>query len=340
MADIQSMTLSELTEYIESLGEPRYRAKQIYGWLCKGADYDGMKNLPASLTQKLKESCPIHLLSPVQIQVSSDGTRKYLFRLADGNTVESVFMIYEHGTTVCVSSQVGCKMGCVFCATGAHGFIRNLLPYEMLGQLIAISKDTGKRIDGFVIMGMGEPLDNYDNVLKFIKLASSEDGLGIGMRHISLSTCGLIPKIDMLAKEKLQLTLSVSLHCPDNKRRSELMPINRTYPLPELISACKRYINATGRRISFEYALIAGKSDGFADADLLISLLSGMLCHVNLIMLNETESSRSLTATDKKQAYAFCKRLCDGGINATIRRRLGRDIDAACGQLYGKNEIK
>lgn len=336
MTDIQSMTLSELESYIVSQGEPKFRAKQIFGWLYKGADYDGMLNVPLSLREKLKKNAPIHRLEPVKIQVSQDGTRKYLFRLSDGYTVESVYMTYEHGTTVCVSSQVGCRMGCAFCATGVHGFVRNLEPYEMLGQLIEISKDTGKRIDGFVLMGMGEPLDNYDNVMKFIRLASAEEGLGIGMRHISLSTCGIVPKIEMLAKEKMQLTLSVSLHCPDNARRSELMPVNKAYPLPMLIDACKKYVSVTGRRISFEYALIAGKSDSFEDADLLIKLLSGMLCHVNLIMLNEVEG-KEFTSADKSKAYAFCKRLGDGGINATIRRRLGRDIDAACGQLYEKH---
>ncbi len=339
MTDIQSMSLSELEEYIVSLGEPKFRAKQVFGWLYKGADCNGMLNIPASLREKLKENAPVYVPKIAKRQISSDGTRKYLFELSDGYTVESVYMEYEHGTTVCVSSQVGCKMGCVFCATGAHGFVRNLAPYEMLWQLICISKDVGKRIDGFVLMGMGEPLDNYDNVLKFIRLASAPEGLGIGMRHISLSTCGIVPKIDMLAKENLQLTLSVSLHCPDSERRSKLMPVNKSYPLPELIKACKRYTEKTGRRISFEYALIAGQSDGFADADALIKLLSGMLCHVNLIMLNEVEG-KNYTSAGKEQAYAFCKRLCDKGINATIRRRLGRDIDAACGQLYEKSRSK
>ncbi len=337
MTDIQSMNLKELEEYIVSLGEAKFRAKQIYSWLCKGCSYDEMTNIPKSLKEKLEKDAPVYNLKIKKVQISSDGTRKYLFELADGYTVESVFMLYEHGTTVCVSSQVGCKMGCVFCATGSHGFIRNLAPYEMLGQLIAIGKDTGKRIDGYVIMGMGEPLDNYENVLKFIKLSSDENGLGIGMRHISLSTCGIVPKIYELAKEKLQLTLSISLHVPENERRSELMPINRAYPLSELMKACRYYVKETGRRISFEYALIHNKSDSFADADRLIKLLSGMLCHVNLIMLNEVEG-KDLTSTDKKSAYAFCKRLCDGGINATIRRRLGRDIDAACGQLYEKSK--
>ena len=331
------MTLSELEEYIVSIGEAKFRAKQLYSWLVKGATLDEMTNVPKSLKEKLEKDAPIYNLKIKRVQISSDGTRKYLFELADGYTVESVFMIYEHGTTVCVSSQVGCKMGCVFCATGSHGFVRNLLPYEMLGQLIAIGKDTGKRIDGYVIMGMGEPLDNYENVLKFIKLSSDENGLGIGMRHISLSTCGIVPKIYELANEKMQITLSVSLHVPENDRRSELMPINRAYPLPELMKACRDYVKKTGRRISFEYALIRGKSDSFDDADKLIKLLSGMLCHVNLIMLNEVEG-KDLSSADKKSAYAFCKRLCDGGINATIRRRLGRDIDAACGQLYEKSK--
>lgn len=336
MTDIKSMTLTELEDFTVSLGEPKYRAKQLMSWLMKGADYDQMTNLPKSFKEKLINEAPIHKLEAVKVLVSSDGTRKYLFRLHDGLTVESVFMTYEHGTSVCVSSQVGCKMGCVFCATGAHGFVRNLEPYEMLEQLIRISEDTGKRIDGFVLMGMGEPLDNYDNVLRFIELASADYGLGIGKRHISLSTCGIVPAIDRLAKENLQITLSVSLHCPDQKRRAELMPVSKAYPLDTLINSCKKYVKATGRRISFEYALINGESDSFEDADALCKLLSGMLCHVNLIMLNEVEGKR-YTSADKSKAYAFCKRLCDGGINATIRRRLGRDIDAACGQLYEKS---
>lgn len=337
MTNIQNMNLTELEDFILSLGDAKFRAKQIYSWLSKGASYEDMSNIPKSLKQKLQAQSPLYHIKAKKVQISVDGTRKYLFELADGYTVESVFMTYEHGTTVCVSSQVGCKMGCVFCATGSHGFIRNLEPYEMIEQLIQISLDTNKRIDGFVIMGMGEPLDNYDNIIKFLHLASDPLYLGIGMRHISLSTCGIVPKIYELAKEKMQLTLSVSLHCPENERRSELMPINKAYPLPELIKACKSYVKQTGRRISFEYALIHKKSDSFDDADKLIKLLSGLLCHVNLIMLNEVEG-KSFTSADKKSAYAFCKRLCDGGINATIRRRLGADIDAACGQLYEKSK--
>ncbi len=340
-ADILSMTESELEKFVvEELGEPRFRAAQLYGWMQKGVPVSEMKNLPASFKKKLLEKALYRLPKISEKLISKlDGTIKYLMEMVDGECVESVFMQYEHGNTVCVSCQAGCRMGCRFCASTLNGRSRDLEPSEILGQIAVISHDTGLRVGGIVMMGIGEPLDNYDNTIKFLKLVSAEKGLNIGLRHISVSTCGLVPKIKKLAEEGLPVTLSVSLHAAEDERRSALMPINNKYGIDELLSACKFYFDTTGRRVSFEYTLIAGQNDSFEDADKLASVIKkGMSCpcHVNLIMLNEVSETK-FVSTQRERADAFCKRLCSKGVNATVRRRLGSDINASCGQLRLKS---
>ena len=336
--DILSMSLGELESEIISLGEPKFRAKQIYSWLTKGAWGEEMRNIPKSLQGKLNEHFEFRLPRVKTKLISQlDGTIKYLFELIDGECIESVFMKYEHGNTLCISSEVGCPMGCKFCASTLNGKVRNLTPSEMLGQIISAERDTGERISNVVMMGIGEPLDNYESTLKFLELVSSENGLNIGLRHISLSTCGLVDKINDLAKRKLQITLSVSLHAYDNEVRSSIMPVNKKYPIEELLIACNNYFNETGRRISFEYTLIAGKNDTVEGAIALAKILKKYIkgpCHVNLIPLNEVEETR---LESSKNANAFKNKLLSLGINATVRRRLGSDINASCGQLRHKD---
>lgn len=334
MIDLKSMTLPELRELLVSMGEPAFRGKQLFSWLSRGAEsFDEMKNLPLTLRERLKETCTLTPPEAVRKQESKDGTIKYLWRLGDGNCVESVLMRYHHGNTVCISSQVGCRMGCAFCASTIAGKVRDLTPGEMLDQVIFTQKDSGAVISNIVLMGIGEPMDNLDNVLRFLELVNSPDGMNIGMRHISLSTCGVIPGIRRLAELELQLTLSVSLHAPDSETRSRIMPVNRAYDVEELFAACHEYFQKTGRRISFEYAMIDGVNDHDWQADLIARRLKGMPGHVNLIPLNDVEES---PFKPSRRTAAFQKRLESHGVTATVRRSLGGDIDAACGQLRRK----
>ncbi|MBE6542674.1 MAG: 23S rRNA (adenine(2503)-C(2))-methyltransferase RlmN [Ruminococcaceae bacterium] len=334
--DIMSMTPEELEGFVESIGEKKFRAAQLFSWMAKGTPIDEMSNLSKSFREKLKSEADYRLPKIEKKLVSAiDGTIKYLMALEDGECVESVFMHYEHGTSLCVSSQAGCAMGCKFCASTLRGKMRNLTASEILGQAAAVSYDTGERVDGIVMMGIGEPLDNYDNVIRFLKLVSDERGMGIGLRHISLSTCGLVPKIYDLAEEGLPVTLSVSLHAADDETRDALMPVNKKYNIAKLLEACRAYFLKTGRRVSFEYTLISGKNDTKEDAVHLASVIKkGMRapCHVNLIMLNEVAET-GLKTTDRARARAFAEELQKNGVNATIRRRLGSDINASCGQL-------
>ena len=334
--DFLSLTQEELEQEIVRLGYPRFRAKQIFEWMYKGVDFPKMSNLPQKMRDELRESAVINLPSIKRKLVSSiDQTVKYLFELSDGNHIESVLMRYKYGLSLCISSQVGCRMGCKFCASTIDGKIRNLLPSELLGQIIAASCDAGERISHIVMMGIGEPLDNYDNVIKFLKLVNMPNGLGISYRLISLSTCGIVPKIERLANENLPITLSISLHSADDAARSAIMPINNSYGVAELLSACNSYFEKTGRRISFEYTLIEGKNDSKSEAERLARTLKKYLScplHVNLIPLNPV-AEREFKTVDKKSATAFCEILNKNGINATVRRTLGSDINASCGQL-------
>ena len=332
MIDLKSMTPEEIGGFLRSLGEPAFRAKQVFTWLHRGAaSFDEMTNLPKSLREKLREQC---LLTPPRVarkQVSAqDGTIKYLWELGDGNCVESVLMRYHHGNTVCISSQVGCRMGCAFCASTIAGKVRDLTPAEMLDQVLFTQLDSGAEVSNIVLMGIGEPMDNLDNVLRFLELVNHPDGMHIGMRHISLSTCGVIPGIRRLAELELQLTLSVSLHAPDSETRSKIMPVNRAYDVEELFGACHDYFRKTGRRISFEYAMIDGVNDHDWQADLIARKLRGMPGHVNLIPLNDVVES---PYKPSRRLAAFQKRLESHGVTATVRRSLGGDIDASCGQL-------
>ncbi len=333
--DLKSMTIPEIEAYLAQLGEPKFRAKQIFVWLNKGvASFDEMTNLSKSLREKLAEQCTLTALQLERKQVSQlDGTIKYLWRLEDNNCVETVLMRYKHGNTVCVSSEIGCAMGCAFCASTIGGLVRRLTAAEILSQVIFTQKDSGLPISNIVLMGIGEPLDNFDNVMRFLELVNHPDGMNIGMRHISLSTCGLTEKIDKLADLQLQLTLSVSLHAPDDETRSQIMPVNRAVGVKKLIASCRSYFEKTGRRISYEYAMIDGVNDSDAQADLLASLLKGMPSHVNLIPLNDVRESK---LKPSKRVAAFQKRLESHGITATVRRKLGGDIDASCGQLRRK----
>lgn len=335
MTDIKSMTQAELTTFFGEMGEPKFRAKQVFTWLHKGArSFDEMSNLSKPLREKLKQTC---ILTPPTVerkQVSAiDGTIKYLWRLADGSCIETVLMRYQHGNTVCISCQVGCRMGCVFCASTLGGKIRDLTPAEMIDQVLFTQLDSGCQISNIVLMGIGEPLDNFDTVLRFLELVNHPDGLNIGMRHISLSTCGLVEKIDKLAEHQLQLTLSVSLHAPDDETRSKLMPVNKRYNVEELFAACRRYFEKTGRRISYEYSMIDGVNDSDEQADLLARRLKTAPGHVNLIGLNEVKES---PLKPSRRIRQFQKRLESHGITVTVRRKLGSDIDASCGQLRRK----
>ena len=335
MTDIKSMTLEELTVWLKSQGEPGFRAKQIFHWIYRGVtSFDEMTDLSKSLREKLKESCFLTVPKVARKQVSQlDGTIKYLWELGDGNCIETVLMRYKHGNTVCVSSQVGCRMGCAFCASTIAGKVRDLTPSEMLDQVLFTQLDSGREISNIVLMGIGEPLDNMDTVLRFLTLVNHPKGLNIGMRHISLSTCGVIPGIRRLAELQLQLTLSVSLHAPDSETRSRIMPVNRAYDVEELFAACHDYFQKTGRRISFEYAMIDGVNDHDWQADLIARRIAGMPGHVNLIPLNDVVES---PFKPSRRTAAFQKRLQSHGVTATVRRSLGGDIDASCGQLRRK----
>ncbi|MEE3333794.1 MAG: 23S rRNA (adenine(2503)-C(2))-methyltransferase RlmN [Ruminococcus sp.] len=332
--DIKSLYYPELESFIVDSGFPKFRAKQIYGWLNKGVcEFEQMRNIPKNLIDFLNSSCYISVANIEKKLVSRyDKTVKYLFRLFDGEFVETVVMSYRHGYSICVSTQVGCKMGCTFCATGKSGFSRSLNSSEILAQIESAQKDLNVRISNIVLMGMGEPLDNFDNVIRFLKLVSSEDGLNIGMRHITLSTCGVVPKIYELAKYNFALTLSVSLHAPDNETRSKTMPINNVYPIEQLITACRDYFNTTGRRISFEYAMIDGVNDTDECAEKLSKLLKGLNCHVNLIPVNSVKGTGYKKSRLDRQRD-FINILNKNSITATVRRTLGSDIDASCGQL-------
>ncbi len=331
---ITSLSEEELAQYIRGLGQPAFRAGQIFRWLHQrgAARFSAMTDIPKSLVALLDEQCEIESLSVARKQVSRDGTVKYLFRLPDGNCIESVVMRYHYGNTICVSSEVGCRMGCRFCASTQNGLARVLTAGEIAAQVYAASADLGERISHIVLMGIGEPLDNYDNVLKFLHLISSPEGAGIGMRNISLSTCGLVPQIGRLAEEKLGLTLSISLHAPTDALRSSMMPVNDAYPLAQLIPACRAYQKITGRRISFEYSMVKGVNDSPECARQLAQLLKGMGAHVNLIPINPVDGS-PYTASDAANVERFKDLLGRLGLNATVRRRLGTDISAACGQL-------
>ena len=337
--DIKSMSVREIADLMKTIGEPAYRGKQIFSWLNKGVrDFQEMTDLSKDLRRKLAENCELSPPVAVRKQVSkSDGTMKILWRFPDGNHVESVFMRYRHGNTVCVSTQAGCRMNCAFCASGIHGLARDLKPGEILDEIIFTGLEAGEKVSNLVFMGTGEPLDNLDNVLKSLELINSPDGCNIGMRHISLSTCGLIPGIRRLADMDLQLTLSVSLHAPDDETRSRLMPVNRAWPVDALFTACHDYFQKTGRRISFEYALIHQVNDHDWQADRIAEKLRGMPGHVNLIRLNHIAGS---AFQPSERLKAFQKRLEARGVTATVRRSLGNDIDAACGQLRARQETR
>ena len=339
--DIKSMNLAELSQALQALGEPQFRAKQVFTWLHKGArSFDEMTNLSKTLRQKLDSQYEITVPIIVRKQQSAkDGTIKYLWRLRDGNCVETVLMQYHHGNSVCISSEVGCAMGCAFCASTKGGLVRRLTPSEMVDQVLFASLDSGLEISNIVLMGIGEPLDNYDTVLRFLELINSPDGMNIGMRHISLSTCGLVDRIHRLAEEQLQLTLSVSLHAPVNEIRSTIMPVHKRYPVEVLLEACRDYFQKTGRRISFEYAMIRDVNDSKEMAEILAEKLSGLAAHVNLIPLNNIEES-PLKPSSRKAIMEFQQVLEKHGIPATVRRTLGNDIDASCGQLRRKYESK
>ena len=335
--NLRSLTLAELADLLKTMGQPAFRAKQVYTWLHRGIrGYDEMTDLPKTLRAALAEQYPLYTPQAVRRQESArDGTIKYLWRLSDGNCVETVLMRYHYGNTVCISTEVGCRMGCAFCASTLGGLVRRLEPFEMLDQVLFTQVDSGLPVSHIVLMGIGEPLDNFENVLRFLELVNSPQGMNISMRHVSLSTCGLVPKIDELAKRKLQLTLSVSLHAPNDETRNRIMPVNRAYPSEELLNACRRYYAETSRRISFEYAMIDGVNDSEADAKELLRRLKGLPAHFNLIPLNHVEES-PLKPSSRAAVARFQKILEDGGIPATVRRTLGGDIDASCGQLRRK----
>ncbi|MCG8483769.1 MAG: 23S rRNA (adenine(2503)-C(2))-methyltransferase RlmN [Clostridia bacterium] len=332
--NLKNYTLEELENLMEQFDEKKFRARQIFSWLYKGVyDFEEMTNLSKSLRNQLKEYCYIENISDKQIMISKeDSTRKYLFGLKDDHIIESVYMEYKHGSTVCISSQVGCGMGCSFCASAIGGVKRNLHASEMLEQVLQIQNDVSKRISNVVIMGSGEPFENFEEVLKFLKIINNDQGLNIGLRNITISTCGILPKIIEFAKQMPQVTLAISLHAPNNNIRNKIMSINKKYPIEELMKVCQQYISLTNKRITFEYALIEGLNDSKENAEQLAGLLKNMLCHVNLIPLNNVEEMQYKGST-RAAAMHFKDVLEKNGINATIRRELGEDIDAACGQL-------
>lgn len=332
--NLKDFTLSELTDYIISLGEPKFRAKQIYKWLYSGVEsFDDMTDISKQLREKLSENCSTgNLIIEKKFVSGLDGTRRYLLKLSDGNFIESVLMKYKHGYSICISSQVGCAMGCRFCASTVNGKVRNLTSGEIIDQIITVQRDIGENISNIVMMGVGEPLDNFDNVIKFLANVNNPLGMNIGMRHITISTCGIVPRIYELADMKLQITLAISLHAADDESRRRIMPIAKRYNISELLEACRYYTEKTSRRITFEYTLISGVNDSAENAEKLVRLLRGVLCHVNLIPVNPVEgtgfSSGSVESVDR-----FRKIIEKSGISATVRREMGRDISAACGQL-------
>ena len=338
MKNIKEYNLNELQEEMLALGEKKYRAEQIFKWIYvdKVKDFDEMTNLSIELREKLKKEYTMCNFKILKKQEASDGTKKYLFDVLDGNAIESVLMEYHHGKTICVSSQIGCKMGCKFCASTGIKFVRSLSCGEIVEQVLAVEQDTGDKISNVVFMGIGEPFDNYDNVMKAIKILNNQKGLNIGARHISISTSGLVPMIYKFADEDLQCTLSISLHACNEEKRNSMMPINNRYNIEELMKACKYYIEKTNKRISFEYALAKDNNDNLDDAKELVKLLKGMLCHVNLIPINKIENGSYVKSTNEN-IIKFRDYLNDCGIVATIRRELGSDIDAACGQLRRKS---
>lgn len=335
MEDLKKLDFKEISHVIENLKEPAYRAKQIYEWIHIKhiSDFKEMNNVPSELKKKLAKEYYISGLKEVMFKESPiDGTRKYLFKLDDGNIIESVFMRYKHGNSVCISSQVGCRMGCTFCASTLGGLVRNLTNAEMLAQVYSIERSVGERISNIVIMGVGEPMDNYENIVSFVHMISDIHGLNISQRNITISTCGIVPQIKKLADEKLSVTLALSLHAPDNITRKRLMPVAEIYDINEVLDACSYYFKKTGRRVSFEYALVAGVNDSKQEAYKLIKLIKNQKAHVNLIPVNPIEE-RQYRQSDKKKAEDFKNLLLKAGINTTIRREMGRDIDGACGQL-------
>ena len=331
---VSSYTLEKLTGFVTGLGQPAFRAKQLFSWLHEKRvqEFSAMTNLPKSFLQQMEQQCTIETLRPLRRQCAKDGTAKYLFGLADGNSIETVLMRYSYGNSVCVSTQVGCRMGCRFCASTQGGRVRNLTAGEIANEIYAVMADTGERVSHIVLMGIGEPLDNFDNVMDFLSIISCPQGVNIGMRNISLSTCGLVPMMEKLAQKKLGLTLSVSLHAPTNEMRSSMMPVNDAYPLEKLIPACRAYQRATGRRISFEYSIARGVNDSEQTARKLAKLIEGMGAHVNLIPINPVDGS-PYSAADAANVRRFQNTLLSLGVNATVRRRLGTEISAACGQL-------
>ncbi|MDD6182237.1 MAG: 23S rRNA (adenine(2503)-C(2))-methyltransferase RlmN [Lachnospiraceae bacterium] len=333
--DIKSLNFKELQEYMLSIGEKKFRAKQVYEWLHQKQvqSFVEMTNLSKDLQKKLEEQAGLTVLETVEVQVSKlDGTRKYLFRLEDGNVIESVLMKYKHGNSVCISSQVGCRMGCRFCASTLDGLVRGLTPGEMLEQIYRIGQDIGERISNVVVMGTGEPLDNYENLIKFIEMLTDENGLHISQRNLTVSTCGIVPKMRELADRKLQITLALSLHASNQEKRKELMPVANKYEISEVLDACRYYFEQTGRRITFEYSLVGGVNDTEEDAKELSGLIRGMNCHVNLIPVNPVKE-RDYVQSNQQVILNFKNKLEKNGINVTIRREMGRDIDGACGQL-------
>ena len=341
MTNLKDLPLQELENYMTGLGEPKFRAKQIFKWLYGDvcgrpggvSSFDEMRNLPRPLREKLGERAGLGILTPLQVQTSrQDGTRKYLFGLEDGNAIESVFMKYKYGNSICISSQAGCRMGCRFCASGMDGLRRNLTPGEMTGQLLAAERDTGEKINHVVVMGTGEPFDNYENLSVFLRLLHAPEGLNLSMRNITVSSCGIIPGIQRFAEDFPQVNLAISLHAPNDEIRSSMMPVSRAYSMEALLAACRDYTKKTSRRITFEYTLVKGVNDQPGHAQELANRLKGMLCHVNLIPLNTVKES-GLGTTDRKTAMDFQAALEKKGITATIRRELGDDIDGACGQL-------
>lgn len=335
---ISSYTIEQLQQVLKDLGQPAFRAKQIFHWLHQKlvTEFSAMTDQPKALLAKLEEQYYIAAPAIERRQEAKDGTVKYLLKMADGNCIETVLMRYHYGNTVCVSTQVGCRMGCRFCASTQAGRVRDLTAGEIAAQIYTAQRDTGERVSHIVLMGIGEPLDNFDNVMDFLTIISSPDGVNIGMRNISLSTCGVVPMIDKLAEKKLQLTLSVSLHAPNNEIRGQMMPVNNAYPVEVLMPAVRRYQNTTGRRVSFEYSMVRGVNDSDACAKQLAGLIRGMGAHVNLIPINPVDGS-PYSATDAENVKRFQKKLEDLGVNATVRRRLGSEISAACGQLRREN---
>ena len=335
MKDLKSLNLEQLTVELLSIGEKKFRAKQVYSWIHEKLvdSFDEMTNLSKDLREKLKSNYTLNSLDAVAVQTSKiDGTQKYLFRLHDGHVVESVLMRYHHGNSVCISSQVGCLMGCRFCASTIGGKVRDLVPSEMLGQIYKIQKLSEERVHNVVVMGTGEPLDNYDNLVQFIKMLTDENGLNISQRNLTVSTCGIVPKIRQLAEEKFQMTLALSLHATTQEKRKQLMPIANKYDLKEVLDACHYYYEQTGRRVTFEYSLVGGVNDTKQDAEELTKLIGKFPCHVNLIPVNPIKE-RDFVQPNKQECQAFRNKLEKNGINATIRREMGRDIDGACGQL-------